>query len=221
MMGLLEYGEQTSAPGQILKALRDNLSFMRSFIGFEPPANDIRAFPKSNEHSLARRLFRRVRSTHPAGVERTSRRSHRALVALLAVTVLGGLCAASYARFDRLRSIWPNASPATPPDVASLGAEMMPPIGTGQHLALDGVRYCHFQQERLNVLKPKVQGAEDARAYNLMIVDYNSRCSDIFYQDSDLKLVLAEVSAKKPLLEADALRIMSTWPGHAGSRTRN
>jgi hypothetical protein len=215
MMGLLDYGEQTSAPRQILKALRDNLSFMRSFIGTEPAANDVKALPISKRLSPASRLFRLGSSAYPAA----SKRTHRALATALALTVVAGLGAASYARLDRLRLIWPKAFPVSGLDL-TLGSEAMPPIGTGQHLALDGVRYCHFQQERLNFLKPKIQSAEDARAYNLMIVDYNSRCSDIFYQDSDLKLVLAEVSAKKPLLEADALRIMSTWPGHARESTK-
>jgi hypothetical protein len=66
------------------------------------------------------------------------------------------------------------------------------------------------------MVKQEVQGTEDARAYNLLIVDYNSRCSDYFYQDEDLKLVRAEVGAKKELLAADARRITSTWP----NRTR-
>ena len=215
MVGLLEYGEQAAAPRQILKALRDNLSFMRSFIGTAPTANDVKALPKSKRPSLASRLFRLGSSARPAA----PKRSHKALAIVLAISVVTGLGAASYARLDRLRLIWPKAFPASRLDL-TLGAEVMPPIGTGQHLALDGVRYCHFQQERLNFLKPKIQSAEDARAYNLMIVDYNSRCSDIFYQDSDLKLVLAEVGAKKTLLEADALRIMSTWPGHAGESTK-
>ena len=95
----------------------------------------------------------------------------------------------------------------------------MPPIGSGQHLDLNGVRYCHFQQERLRYIKQKVQGPEDARAYNLLIVDYNSRCSDFFYQDSDLKTVLAEVDAKKRLLEADAQRMMAAWAGHTAQTT--
>jgi hypothetical protein len=94
----------------------------------------------------------------------------------------------------------------------------MPPVGSGQHLDLNAVRYCHFQQERLRFIKQQVQGPEDARAYNLLIIDYNSRCSDFFYQDSDLKTVLAEVEAKKSLLQMDAKRMMMTWPGHTANK---
>jgi hypothetical protein len=133
-------------------------------------------------------------------------------LALMTSVVLG--VSAFYFGFDQVRSFWSKTSFGAQAPL-TLGAETIPPIGTGQHLALEGVRYCHFQEERLRIVKNEVQGAEDARAYNLLIVDYNSRCSDFFYKDDDLKLVLAEVGAKKDLLEADAKRIMSTWSSHA------
>jgi hypothetical protein len=47
--------------------------------------------------------------------------------------------------------------------------------------------------------------------------DYNSRCSNFYYLDEDSKIVTEEVKAKKQILEADALRILSTWPWHAAS----
>jgi hypothetical protein len=94
--------------------------------------------------------------------------------------------------------------------------ELLPPIGKGQRFAREYVRYCHFQEERLRVVKQQVRGAEDIRAYNALANDYNSRCSDFFYQDEDLRLVKEEVIAKRTLLEADAERILSTWP----SRTK-
>jgi hypothetical protein len=80
------------------------------------------------------------------------------------------------------------------------------------------VRYCHFQAERLKTVKQLAQGPEDARAYNLLVVDYNARCSDFLYQSQDLVSVVAEVGANKSKIEADARRIISTWPGHATER---
>jgi hypothetical protein len=138
-------------------------------------------------------------------------------VALIALAVLG--IAVFYVGFDEVRLVWSKV--ASLAQRSPLDAETIPPVGTGQHLALDGVRYCHFQQERLRIIKQAIRGPEDARAYNLLIIDYNSRCSDYFYQDNDLKLVLAEVSAKSDLLEADARRIMSSWPGHAAAGSPN
>jgi hypothetical protein len=103
----------------------------------------------------------------------------------------------------------------------TLGVQTMPPVGTGQHLAEDGVRYCYFQKERLRVIKEMTEGPEDARSYNLLIVDYNSRCSDFFYKDEDLKQVLAEVAANKPFLDAEAKQIVSTWPRRGTQTTSN
>jgi len=91
---------------------------------------------------------------------------------------------------------------------------LLPPVGKGQRFPREYIRYCHFQQERLRVVKQQIRGPEDIRAYNTLANDYNSRCSDFFYQDEDLRLVKEEVIAKRKLLEADAERILSTWPWH-------
>jgi hypothetical protein len=93
----------------------------------------------------------------------------------------------------------------------------MPPVLGGGHFSRGNVRYCRFQEERLRLIKEEVQGPEDVRAFNLLAVDYNSRCSDFFYQERDLKIVMAEVIANKSSLEADAKRIVSAWPWHGSS----
>ena len=210
--GLVEYGARVSAAPNILKALRDNLSFMKSFMGVEPSPEAPAAHISTREPLFSKFLRRSgLRSLFKA----TSKRKHLVGLAGLMIIALAALGAgAYYVGFDEVRSFWSKAFVAAQPGTTQLGTETQPPVGTGQHLALDGVRYCHFQQERLRIIKQDVRGSEDARAYNLLIVDYNSRCSDYFYQDNDLKLVLAEVNAKKDLLEADAKRIVSTWPGH-------
>jgi hypothetical protein len=217
--GLIELGERLSAPQAILKVLGDNLRFMKSFMGTEPTVESTDARQASSQkRSFASKFFgRRPSENNPYGFPRTSRRSGRMALAGLALFATAALCgSAFYLGFDQVRIYWSKisfgatAQQPTPP----LGAELVPPVGTGQHLDLEGVRYCHFQQERLGFIKQAVQRPEDARAYNLLIIDYNSRCSDFFYQDNDLKLVLAEVSAKKNLLEAEAKQIMSTWPRH-------
>jgi hypothetical protein len=93
-------------------------------------------------------------------------------------------------------------------------AEAIPPVGTGQHLVLSAVRYCHYQEERLKLMKPDVQGSEAAKAFNLLVVDYNSRCSDFFYQDSDLATVNAELVANQDRLATEAKQMIATWTNH-------
>jgi len=106
----------------------------------------------------------------------------------------------------------PAAQVLTTPD-----AEVIPPVGRGQRLELNSVRYCRFQEERLRIVKQHVKGPEDVRAYNMLAGDYNSRCSDFFFQDHDQKVVSDEIEAKTKILEADAMRILATWPWHSAN----
>ncbi|MEY2538266.1 MAG: hypothetical protein QOG67_2006 [Verrucomicrobiota bacterium] len=115
-----------------------------------------------------------------------------------------------------------NLAPPPFKDTAALAVpkeepEVIPPVSKGEHFKRDFVRYCHFQEERLRVIKQHVQGREDIQAYNMLANDYNSRCSNFYYLDEDSKIVTEEVKAKKQILEADAMRILSTWPWHAAS----
>jgi len=97
--------------------------------------------------------------------------------------------------------------------------EAIPPASKGERFKREFVRYCHFQEERLRVLKQFVQGPQDVQAYNLFANDYNSRCSNFYFQDEDLRAITEEVKARKQMLEADAMRILSTWPWHAAAGT--
>jgi hypothetical protein len=137
----------------------------------------------------------------------------------LAIVALATCCAiAAYLGFDRAR-LWIGTLARPYGETGSMAteAEVMPAVGAEQHYSLGNVRYCHFQEERLRTMKREAQGAEDIRAFNLLAVDYNSRCSDFFYQESDLATVTAEVAANRQRLAAEAERIMSTWPGHTST----
>jgi hypothetical protein len=132
------------------------------------------------------------------------------LFALLATMVVAAVIFLLLANTN-LSQIVRGAGPK-PPVAPKLEAELLPPVGTGQRLTREYVRYCHFQEERLRVIKQKVQGTDDVRAYNALVTDYNARCSDFFYQDEDLEAVKEEVKNKQTILAEDAERIMSTWP---------
>ncbi|WP_074816786.1 MULTISPECIES: hypothetical protein [Bradyrhizobium] len=97
--------------------------------------------------------------------------------------------------------------------------EAVPPASKGERFKREFVRYCHFQEERLRVLKQYVQGPLDIQAYNMFANDYNSRCSNFYFLDEDLRVVTEEVKARKQMLEADAMRILSTWPWHPATGT--
>jgi hypothetical protein len=147
------------------------------------------------------------------GGDKSTKASHPRIVFFVTL-VAAAICAIflSYRYFDLPSSPFAASIPAAPPRLAP---EIIPPVSKGERFKLDFVRYCHFQEERLRVVKQHVQGPEDIRAYNMLANDYNSRCSNFFYLDEDLKTVTEEVKAKRQMLEADAMRILSTWPWHA------
>jgi hypothetical protein len=122
------------------------------------------------------------------------------------LVTLGAVVAFQYPR---------SKATATEPDnVAKREPESLPAASRGKRYAREYVRYCHYQEERLRIVKQHVQGQEDIRAYNALATDYNARCADYFFQDEDLSVVKQEVIANRTILEADALRILSTWPWH-------
>jgi hypothetical protein len=147
-------------------------------------------------------------ASHPTGAPR----KRKVWPAGLALAVLCAI--ALYLGFDGGHLPWLKNLAETAIGSTVAGAEIEPPVGTGQHFSLGNVRYCHFQEERLRVMKANVRGAEDTRAFNMLVVDYNSRCSDFFYQDSDVATVTAEIAANRQRLADEAGRMMSTWPGH-------
>jgi hypothetical protein len=152
--------------------------------------------------------------TVPAG-SRGFRHVRKAVLAAAALLATLGLIGA-YWTLDPgpARPVASAPNPPQPKTEPEPEPELLPPVGSGQRFSREYVRYCHFQEERLRVVKQQVRGPEDIRAYNALANDYNSRCSDFFYQDEDLRLVKEEVIAKRKLLEADAERILSTWPWH-------
>ena len=133
------------------------------------------------------------------------------LFALLLIMVVAAVIFLLLANAN-LSQIVRYAVPPNPPDASKLEPELLPPVGKGQRLTREYVRYCHFQEERLRVIKQKVQGTDDVRAYNALVTDYNARCSNFFYRDEDLEAVKEEVKNKQATLAEDAERIMSTWP---------
>jgi len=131
-----------------------------------------------------------------------------ALAAAALLAVIG--CLVVYLSLDKGAAVSVVSAPE--PVQPKTEPELLPPTGRGQRLAREYVRYCRFQEERLRVIKQQVRGSEDIRAFNTLANDYNSRCSDFFYQDEDLRVVREEVIANQKILEADAERILSTWP---------
>jgi len=103
-------------------------------------------------------------------------------------------------------------------DAETSDEETVPAVGTQRRLSLPSLRYCKFQEERLRLIKTKVRSPEDTRAFNLLAVDYNARCSDFLYRDSDILVVEAELDKNRKRFADEADHILSTWRGQVPSR---
>lgn len=222
--GLITYGEANGAPPQLLKEMRNSLQFMRSFVGAKHPKGGRQplaapAPPSSRRPKLVESLIGRLRrltserTPGPRGsLKRRLLRSLAFGTAGLVAIMLGGAAINLSIRWLGGSSS-DLAAPATTAtaDAPPLAPQAMPPVGTGQHLELQAVRYCHFQKERLRLIKQWVKTPEQARHLNLLVVDYNARCSDFFYRDEDLKQVQAEIDANAHRLELEAKQIIAGW----------
>jgi hypothetical protein len=202
LSGLIAHAEQVSVSPTVLEGLEQELQSIKApAIPAQPP------LPPSPPQEIEQ-----IRQSQFARELPSERRYRKSTFAVMAIIGALGTAAALYYGGDRLRAlVW---HPAATSNRATSDAETVPPVGTGQHLDLSGVRYCHYQEERLKIMKPEVKSPEDARAFNLLVVDYNSRCSDFFFKDADLTVVKAEIAANREHLEADAKVIISSWPGH-------
>jgi hypothetical protein len=137
---------------------------------------------------------------------------------VFAAAALAVFCAALLLfAFDQPRLIVANmlarSFPQKPASAALALAddEVAPAVGSQQHLTLANLRYCKFQEERIRLIKPAVKTAEDTRAFNLLVVDYNSRCSDFLYRDSDVSIVQIELIKNRERFAAEAEQIISGW----------
>jgi hypothetical protein len=82
-------------------------------------------------------------------------------------------------------------------------AEERPPVSTGLTFNRANIRYCVFQNVRLEAARSVVVNNADVGRFNSFIDDWNSRCSQYKYRPSDRNAVLAEVSGRQSILEAE------------------
>jgi hypothetical protein len=122
---------------------------------------------------------------------------------------------------------WPQTSPpaqATPPTPQKTESfdtsEVVPTIGTGNSLSRTNIRYCSFQRVRLEAARSSVQSGVQGQRFSAAIADYNSRCSDYRYRQSDEDAVDAELLGKRPSLEAEGRALAASWRSNTPSGAR-
>lgn len=89
--------------------------------------------------------------------------------------------------------------------------EETPPVGTDMHFTVPNLRYCMFQDVRLDYIKPRISHNYEVTQFNQLVSDYNSRCANYRYKASERATVEAELPQKRPDLELQAQRILNGW----------
>jgi tetratricopeptide (TPR) repeat protein len=122
---------------------------------------------------------------------------------------------------------WPQTTTApqatTPPPQRndSLDAsETIPAVGTGLVLTRPNIRYCTFQRVRIEAARPALAGAVQQQSFNAAIGDFNARCSDYRYRQSDKDAVDAELPGKRFSLEAEGRALAASWRSNTPSGAR-
>lgn len=89
--------------------------------------------------------------------------------------------------------------------------ELRPAVGRGVELTRNNIRYCLYQKERFKTIKSDLKGNTEIDAFNLLVNDYNSRCGNFRYLESDMSAISGEVIAKSATLAAEGRSILLTW----------
>jgi hypothetical protein len=123
---------------------------------------------------------------------------------------------------------WPQAStPAqttfpSPPRSDNFDAgETMPAVGTGLAFTRGNIRYCAFQRVRIEAARSLVQPGVQGQRFSAAVDDYNSRCSDYRYRQSDKDAVDGELLLKRSSLESEGRALAVSWRQAGQSGTRN
>jgi peptidoglycan hydrolase-like protein with peptidoglycan-binding domain len=122
-------------------------------------------------------------------------------------------------RFEHSTSGSQDIDDVIPPQQDS-ALEARPSIGSGTPFTQAHIRYCAFQQVRLEAAGPLTYGI-DLAVFAALARDWNARCSRYDYLPSDQSAVDAEVRDQRPALEAEGRALMGAWRRKLQPNVRN
>jgi peptidoglycan hydrolase-like protein with peptidoglycan-binding domain len=112
------------------------------------------------------------------------------------------------------RSMRPSEDAAPVAQTQPAGAEQFAeerPLREGKgEFTRANLRYCTFQQIRLEALGPITEGA-DLLVFNALVEDWNVRCTKVRYRAEDKTVVDAEAGRRRALLEVEGRALMNGW----------
>jgi peptidoglycan hydrolase-like protein with peptidoglycan-binding domain len=95
-------------------------------------------------------------------------------------------------------------------EVAMSFPEEKPPAGTTLQFNRANLRYCIFQQVRLEAIGPVTYSSE-SDVFTALIKEWNSRCSRFHYVATDKDAIDSEVKVRRAELEAEGRALVRGW----------
>lgn len=89
-------------------------------------------------------------------------------------------------------------------------AETAPEPGHFGPLSLGQLRYCRFEERRIDLLEPRVPPSAYAE-FNERVRDFNSRCSNGRYRTSDAAIIDTELASSAGRLEQEVNATLNEW----------
>ena len=90
------------------------------------------------------------------------------------------------------------------------GTETPPPVGNLAPLTTPQLRYCKFEERRLDLLKDQVPPSAYDQ-FNTKVDDWNSRCHDARFRHSEGIAIDDELSRSEPQIQAEVARTLREW----------
>jgi hypothetical protein len=95
-------------------------------------------------------------------------------------------------------------------EIAMSLPEERPPIGTAVQFSRPNLRYCIYQEVRLEAIGPVTYSTE-SDVFSALIKDWNSRCSRFRHAAGDKEAIDLEVKARRTALEAEGRALVRGW----------
>jgi peptidoglycan hydrolase-like protein with peptidoglycan-binding domain len=164
-------------------------------------------------HRLGSELWQRLSSPRPL-IDAVRAHLNLKLCAALGVAALGlGLVLINRHGLGFLHALPSQFADVpvqeAPPAEAATGEER-PVVGVGVEFTRVNIRYCTFQQIRLEALGPLTEGA-DLVVFNALVEDWNARCTRYRYRAADKDAVDGEAAGRRALLEVEGRALMNSW----------
>lgn len=238
IQGLLDFAQRTAPTTEMIAALREDQRIMSKNQAEEDLTKSLQAQKWKEAEQLADRLLTLETDEDNLKTVRTIRDNASAkrkagvrVRWFWGIVIVGGLIWAAVASSEgnKPRSTeyrppspsYPTTSPTTtlrpagPPRndtfVPVDTSETMPAVGTDLPLSRSNIRYCSYQRVRLEAARPIIETDSQGQRFSVAIKDFNSRCSEYRYRQSDRDAVETELLGKRFALETEGRSLAGSW----------